>query len=233
MNGTDRATIQRIRATSTQMVRLAAPGLPLLLATVPERPPGARPVAPRRPAQIIKPLSYTIRRYTASRPIAVATIDFLFMNVFTGTTANLTVEQWFRFDNYNRVAAADFTTDRYVEFTPALGVQAVFAANPNISASLLGGVCQAAATYCRTPSLQQYADVPTCLGFLSSVPFINPLRTQANSVMCRFLHSSLVRFAPEIHCPHIGPSGGGVCVDEPYSAFYTASPFPAGTFALM
>ncbi|GLC52228.1 hypothetical protein PLESTB_000597700 [Pleodorina starrii] len=182
--------------------------------------------------QFIKPQSYIIRRFTASRPIAVATVDYQYLNAVTGATTNLTFEQWFRFDSYSRITAADFTLDRFAESLPALGVEAVFAANLNITTLLQDRVCQAAATYCKTPSLQQYADVPTCMNFLSSVAFFNPLRIQSNTVLCRYLHYSLVGYAPEIHCPHLGPSGGGVCVDKPYSAYYTAPPFPAGTFAL-
>jgi hypothetical protein len=39
-------------------------------------------------------VSYTIRRFVALRPVAVVTLDYLFVNVLTQTTANLTVESW-------------------------------------------------------------------------------------------------------------------------------------------
>ncbi|GLC67597.1 hypothetical protein PLESTF_000579000 [Pleodorina starrii] len=187
---------------------------------------------PTAAAQIIKPLSYHIRRFIVSRPIAVATVDYLYTNAVTGATTNLTFNQWFRFDNYSRVAAADFTIDRFAEFLPALGVQRVIGSNPNFPTLFKTIVCQAAVNYCRSPPLQQYADMQTCMDFLSSIPILDPRRVQSNSVLCRYWHSPLVGFAPEIHCPHIGPSGGDMCMDGPYSAFYTASPFPVDTFAL-
>lgn len=34
--------------------------------------------------------------------------------------------------------------------------------------------------------------------------------------MCRIIHVRLVGVNPGLHCPHVGPSGGGKCVDVPY-----------------
>lgn len=28
------------------------------------------------------------------------------------------------------------------------------------------------------------------------------------------IHQNMVPLRPEVHCPHIGPSGGGMCVDD-------------------
>ena len=32
--------------------------------------------------------------------------------------------------------------------------------------------------------------------------------------MCRMVHQGMVALRPETHCPHIGPQGGGMCVDD-------------------
>ncbi|GLC67338.1 hypothetical protein PLESTF_000544000 [Pleodorina starrii] len=185
---------------------------------------------PTGPAYLVVPLSYAMRRFTASRPIAVATIDYVYLNAVTGTTTNLTFEQWFRFDNYSRIVAADFTIDRFAEYTSALGLDDVIAAVPSFPTLLKNIVCQAALNYCRLPPLQQYTDMQTCMDFLSTVPLVNTLRIQSNTVLCRYWHAALLAVAPAVHCPHVGVSGGGMCVDEPYSTYYSASPFAVGTF---
>ncbi|GIL74848.1 hypothetical protein Vretifemale_4641 [Volvox reticuliferus] len=186
--------------------------------------------SPTGPAMIIRPISYVLRRYVAHRPIAVATVDFLFSNMLNGNAANLTIEQWFRFNEYNRIASADFVLPRYTEFLQALQLDSMLSQDPSIPQSIVASVCNASAAFCSSPGLEHYADFASCAGFLSSIPFMNPLRTQANSVLCRLVHASLVAYAPQIHCSHIGPTGGGVCIDEPYSAYYTSSPFPPATF---
>lgn len=53
-------------------------------------------------------------------------------------------------------------------------------------------------------------------------------RVNANTVACRFVHSAMLPLAPSVHCPHIGPSGGGACVDVPYAAYYSV--FPPNAF---
>ncbi|EFJ46634.1 hypothetical protein VOLCADRAFT_92799 [Volvox carteri f. nagariensis] len=131
-------------------------------------------------------------REHALRPVAVATIDYLFINGYTGTTANLTVEQWFRFNDFNRIESADFNVARYVEFMPAMQVDTLLAQNPEVGAILLNGVCESSARFCSAPGLERYTDIPSCMGFLASIPLFNPLRTQANSVACRFVHASLL-----------------------------------------
>lgn len=39
--------------------------------------------------------------------------------------------------------------------------------------------------------------------------------TGRNTVLCRMVHQNMVPLRPAVHCPHIGPSGGGYCVDTP------------------
>lgn len=39
--------------------------------------------------------------------------------------------------------------------------------------------------------------------------------TGRNTVLCRMVHQNMVPLRPAVHCPHIGPSGGGYCVDMP------------------
>jgi len=46
-----------------------------------------------------------------------------------------------------------------------------------------------------------------------------------NTVMCRYLHKTLVPFQPNVHCPQLGPSGGNMCVLRDYVDSTTSYPF--------
>ena len=35
-----------------------------------------------------------------------------------------------------------------------------------------------------------------------------------NTLMCRSVHELMVKHRPEVHCSHIGPTGGGQCDDS-------------------
>lgn len=35
-----------------------------------------------------------------------------------------------------------------------------------------------------------------------------------NTLQCRFTHLGFAKTDPNIHCPHTGPEGGGICVDS-------------------
>ncbi|KAL8994975.1 MAG: hypothetical protein Q9188_006919 [Gyalolechia gomerana] len=63
-----------------------------------------------------------------------------------------------------------------------------------------------------------------------------------NTLLCRMVHQNMVPFRPKVHCPHIGPTGGGYCNDDkdyemtvmenyftnsPYIPFGYKSPGPA------
>lgn len=39
-------------------------------------------------------------------------------------------------------------------------------------------------------------------------------RVGKNTLLCRMVHQNMVPFRPDVHCSHIGPSGGGYCSDD-------------------
>ena len=45
------------------------------------------------------------------------------------------------------------------------------------------------------------------------------------TVLCRYIHQNMVSFRPEVHCPHIGPTGGGMCIARDYIQVATGYPF--------
>jgi hypothetical protein len=55
---------------------------------------------------------------------------------------------------------------------------------------------------------------------MNSIDFGTTDRYWANSVQCRSIHLSLAAIRPAYHCPHVGPSGGGKCIDKKYNDLY-------------
>ncbi|ROW13347.1 hypothetical protein VPNG_05460 [Cytospora leucostoma] len=80
---------------------------------------------------------------------------------------------------------------------------------------------------------QQYTNVDDCIEQLSKKTFGNFDELWGDNVVCRQVHVLLTRLRPDVHCPHVGPTGGGKCVNIDYRVDYfddeklygTAKPF--------
>lgn len=59
-----------------------------------------------------------------------------------------------------------------------------------------------------------YANMQNCLDNCAQWPVGDASDTGADSLGCRIYHATVASSTdPDIHCPHAGPSGAGVCVD--------------------
>ncbi|KAJ4490750.1 hypothetical protein J3R30DRAFT_3400017 [Lentinula aciculospora] len=85
-------------------------------------------------------------------------------------------------------------------------------------------VCAVSSLYC-TGIYQQYESQDACLSFMSALPFGESWQGGMNTGWCRYIHKNLVQFRPDVHCPHIGPSGGDMCIDRNYLEVTSAVPF--------
>lgn len=83
-----------------------------------------------------------------------------------------------------------------------------------LSLQLAREVCRTSADYC-AGSNAQYSSCDQCQEYLT-----NKVRLGAahefgrNTLLCRHLHAKILPLRPEVHCPHIGPTGGDMCVDD-------------------
>ncbi|KXS11553.1 hypothetical protein M427DRAFT_60571 [Gonapodya prolifera JEL478] len=65
---------------------------------------------------------------------------------------------------------------------------------------------------------EMYAD---CTKFLTSIDLGTWDAVNQNTTVCRFLHAQLTQFRPEVHCAHVGRTGGGKCVLHSWQDYYT------------
>lgn len=82
------------------------------------------------------------------------------------------------------------------------------------------GTCSILVQTCVGANLQ-YDSFEACVGFMLSIDYGTFDRAFSNTYVCRSVHALLTLLRPQIHCPHAGPTGGGICVDTPYEIFYT------------
>ncbi|KAJ7461960.1 hypothetical protein FB451DRAFT_476131 [Mycena latifolia] len=87
-------------------------------------------------------------------------------------------------------------------------------------------ICSKHETYC-VGELQQYNTTADCMDFIANqIPFGDIWQGSQNTGICRYWHKAMVLLSPAVHCPHIGPSGGGVCIDRDYVQVVTEQVFP-------
>ncbi|OMP81462.1 hypothetical protein BK809_0002455 [Diplodia seriata] len=65
-----------------------------------------------------------------------------------------------------------------------------------------------------------YQSVDDCIGQLLAKPFGTFDEVWADNVVCRVIHVLLTAIRPDVHCAHVGPTGGGKCVDIDYRLDY-------------
>ena len=65
----------------------------------------------------------------------------------------------------------------------------------------------------------QYASVNDCYGYLSTIPNGGWERADQKDRGCVRLHQIFAGYRPDIHCVHVGPTGGGFCVPHPQPNF--------------
>ncbi|KAK9452841.1 hypothetical protein V1511DRAFT_490285 [Dipodascopsis uninucleata] len=75
-------------------------------------------------------------------------------------------------------------------------------------------ICEVAQKYC-TGANVQYSNATACYNYLyNDVRLGTGYEGGMNTVFCRNVHQAMVPFRPEVHCAHIGPSGGDMCRDS-------------------
>ena len=73
--------------------------------------------------------------------------------------------------------------------------------------------CNTIMSHCKGNDAQ-FADTAACKSACAKMPDGSVGATTGNSVNCRQYHADVAGLQdPALHCPHAGPSGGGVCVE--------------------
>ncbi|KAL9607707.1 MAG: hypothetical protein Q9167_007399 [Letrouitia subvulpina] len=103
--------------------------------------------------------------------------------------------------------------------TPGSGPGTVAPPSPEVQASIIQTLCGTTQQLC-TGANTQYNSTEDCVRTLSQRRFGDLDNIWDDNVTCRRIHILLARIRPEIHCPHVGPTGGGKCVPVSYNDVY-------------
>lgn len=185
------------------------------------------------------PINYTITHFAANQNIAAASVIVTFNFASLGVIVPVEVDTWNLFDADGKILQYD-ATFRWFQYLYDFLFTAVA---PKINATTTGqvttyftraiaqGICSTHQQYCNGTNTQ-YSSFADCANFITSqIRFGASYELGMNTVLCRMVHENMIPYRPDVHCPHIGPTGGGMCVDDAtYPAkvlqpYFTNAPF--------
>jgi hypothetical protein len=169
------------------------------------------------------PLSHQLVHFAATQNIASAAELILFNLTLINEIVPVEVDTWFEFNAQGEISEYDasfrwlaWVIDYLLDvFTKSLGAGATDAvAISELASALATQICQTASTYC-IGALSQYESFSDCTDFLTTkIRFGKAYEMGMNTLICRSLHELMLPLRPEVHCPHVGKSGGDMCIDD-------------------
>ncbi|KAH0552933.1 hypothetical protein GP486_006869 [Trichoglossum hirsutum] len=91
--------------------------------------------------------------------------------------------------------------------------------DPQFQAGSIQSICAVSQQRCVGKNTQ-WTSMDDCVSTLSSKPYGNYDEAWGDNIACRSIHLVLTGIRPDVHCSHVGPTGGGKCVDFPYQLRY-------------
>ncbi|KAI9766011.1 MAG: hypothetical protein M1840_007018 [Geoglossum simile] len=91
--------------------------------------------------------------------------------------------------------------------------------NPDLQGNTTRGICKSTQRFCVGENTQ-WKDEEECVTKLSGKPYGTYDEAWGDNIVCRTIHLVLAGVRPKAHCAHVGPTGGGKCVDYPYELSY-------------
>ncbi|KAJ3750376.1 hypothetical protein DFH05DRAFT_1387170 [Lentinula detonsa] len=181
------------------------------------------------------PRSVTIQSSVVEPPVAAVS----FISEMEFSTVNMTVplqiDMFISYDDDMKIVSYDAILRRVGEFmaytVPYLAPQIAKELNSTttnvtelIELKTATDVCAVSTQYC-TGDNQQYESHDSCMSFMTSLSFGESWQGGMNTGWCRYIHKNMVKYRPEVHCPHIGPTGGDMCIDRNYVEVVDTNPF--------
>lgn len=173
------------------------------------------------------PVSYEITKFAGNENIVSSSVIIQFefealKSIVPNLTVPVEIDAWITYNAVGQIAQYD-ATFRWFEFLmdsmTGVAMQALNVTDPatviNIFRQRLAdSVCGIHQKHCSGTN-QQYDDYTQCYDTLAKrVRFGKAYELGRNTLLCRMVHMNMVALRPEVHCSHIGPSGGGMCVDD-------------------
>ncbi|KAE9407468.1 hypothetical protein BT96DRAFT_874465 [Gymnopus androsaceus JB14] len=185
------------------------------------------------------PSSFVVQSLVVEPPVVVVS----FVNELSYPTVNLSVplqiDMFMAFDDDMKVISYDAILRRWDEFfnyvIPLISPQIADELNETFNFTTTNAtellmyktatdVCAMSTQYC-TGSNQVYASNDACMEFMTVLPFGESWAGGMDNGWCRYIHKNMVKYDPYVHCPHIGPTGGDMCIARDYIQITETVPF--------
>ncbi|KAL8661090.1 MAG: hypothetical protein Q9202_005904 [Teloschistes flavicans] len=168
------------------------------------------------------PLSYEVLHFAANLNVVSALTRFQFNFTALNLVIPVEISTWNTYNSKGQISQYDATFNHWQWAVDYL-IQTAgkkFATNSTqatvalLTQALGKSICGTAQTYCNGTNVQ-YQSGDECLNFLTKqVRFGEAYELGRNTLLCRMVHQNMVPFRPQVHCPHIGKTGGGYCNDD-------------------
>ncbi|KAJ4490566.1 hypothetical protein J3R30DRAFT_3694241 [Lentinula aciculospora] len=181
------------------------------------------------------PSSYTTQSLVVEPPVVAVSLVNNLRYPTINSSFPLQIDLFIAFDDDMKIISYDATLRRWSEFftylVPLIAPQIAQELNYTttnttelISMKTAVDVCGMSTEYC-TGTNQVYDSNDACMEFMTQIPFGNPWEGGMDNGWCRYIHKNMVKYRPEVHCPHIGPTGGDMCIARDYVQVTEDMPF--------
>lgn len=175
---------------------------------------------PVHPSVVSIPTSYEILDFVAYDNTASAITVVEFKSTITNDTLPVRVESLMEWNDDRQIAKYEvsirllgYLIDTLIARIAETAGVTLDEATSRFGKTIATSICQLHDEHC-TGANQQYRDSADCLNFLTEkIRLGRDYETGRNTLLCRSIHQIMLPYRPDVHCPHIGPSGGGKCVD--------------------
>ena len=175
------------------------------------------------------PTSYTVEEFVGSGNLVSVTVTVSMNYPALTWISPVQITTFITFDQRGRISQYD-AVFKWLDWQFATLLQKAQALAGNSSVVglvenlLIQEICSVASQYC-IGDLQQYSSTSDCSTFLSSIRLGEVWELGMNTLTCRVVHRNMVPYRPDVHCAHIGKSGGGYCTDDRLYDKYVSQPF--------
>ena len=188
------------------------------------------------------PVRYQLAHWAgAGNVVSFSVINYL-QQQNGGLIMPFEIDAWLTFDHNRQITQYD-ASFRYLQWAfdsiAQIGMMEANVTNPVIwqgiiAQKLAASICSIAQSSCNGTN-EQYSSNEECKEFLTKqVRFGQTYEMGMNTLLCRMVHQSMVPIRPQVHCSHIGKSGGEYCVDNRlYNQTVTQSYFTHSDFVAL
>ncbi|KAK4140465.1 uncharacterized protein C8A04DRAFT_32049 [Dichotomopilus funicola] len=168
--------------------------------------------------------SYQITEFSSQCPGVAASVVYLHCSVVNPGAPDhgkplppLKQVAFWKFDHKGAVLKYDAwipNLNSWVKSTTGLNAD-----NAQFRAASIEQICGATQLRCQGNNTQ-WNSTEECVATLSQKDYGSYDEAWGDNIVCRSIHVVLTQVRPDDHCPHVGPTGGGKCVNIDYPTNY-------------